>query len=241
MPTPLDGVCLASFPRDALAALAEVRCEAGVEVAFVGDRAWVRWPVGGDVLRCLLPVSGAELYELRDGLWYRPGARLPAFDVPAVTSPKPLAHVLTPAPVQPLTPDQALPRPLPLRLVRDARPRTATALCCPLGELARWADGATSAALAAVRAAVSGNVALLLGGRLPPLPGAERFWGERALVPLGFRPEPSWPESALADALGLGDGELALLRESGAVVVAADALRPLTRASARLAAGEPAQ
>jgi hypothetical protein len=56
-------------------------------------------------------------------------------------------------------------------------------------------------------------------------------------VPLGFRPDPGWPESALCDALGLGDGELVLLRESGATAVPAEVLRPLTRAAARLAAG----
>jgi hypothetical protein len=78
-----------------------------------------------------------------------------------------------------------------------------------------------------------------VGGRLPTLPGAERFWGNRVLVPLGFRPEPCWPESALAEVLGLADEELAMLRESGATAIPVAALRPLTRASARLAAREP--
>jgi hypothetical protein len=237
MPTPLDGACLASLPHDSLAALAEVRAAAGVEVALLGGRAWVRWPAGNEaVLRCVLPLPGAVLYEARDGLWYRPGARLPSFDVPAITSAQPLAQALTPAPVRPRPPDAAPLRPLSLRLVRDATPRPATALCCTAAELARWADTATSAALAAVRAAVSANVVLLVGDRLPPLADAERFWGQRVLVPLGFRPQPYWPESALSDALGLADGELALLGESGATAVLEEALRPLTRAGARLAA-----
>jgi hypothetical protein len=239
MPTPLDAVCLASLPSDSLAALAEVRDEPGVEVALVGARAWVRWPAGkDDVLSRVLPATGALLYERRDGLWYRPGARLPSFDVPVITTARPLAQVLTPAPVRPRPADDVMLQPLPLRLVRDDVPRPPAALCCAAAELARWANVATSAALAAVRAATSGSLVLVVGRRLPPLPGAERFWGERVLVPLGWRAAPGWPESALCDALGLGDGELVLLRGVGATAVPADALRPLTRASARLAARE---
>jgi len=238
MPTPFDAVCLASLPCESLAALAEMRDAPGVMVALVGPRAWVRWPPGKDVWRCVLPVPGALLYELRDGLWYRPGARLPSFDVPAITTTRPLSQALTPAPVQPRLPDDFAVSPLPLRLVRDPAPRPATALCCTPSVLGRWADTATSKALAAVRAAVSGRVVLLMGERLPALPGAERFCGERVLVPLGFRPEPAWPESALCEVLGLSDGELAILRDSGATAVPADALRHLTRASARLAGRE---
>ena len=168
MPTPLDGVCLASLPQQSLAALAEVRDVPGVEVALVEGRAWLRWPAGKDtVLRCLLPVPGVVLYEPRDGRWYRPGAHLPSFDVPPITTSKPLAQILTPAPVQPRLPDGVPAEPLRLRLVRDETPRPTTALCCTAASLADWAETATSAALAAVRAAVSGNVILLVGRRLP--------------------------------------------------------------------------
>jgi hypothetical protein len=239
MSTPLNGASLASLPRDSLAALAEVRDTPGVKVTFVGAFAWVSWTASNEaILRCLLPIRGACFYQMRDGIWHRPGCRLPSFNVPDLTLTQSLAQALTPAPVRPRLPDNASRQPLTLRLVRDNRPRGATALSGTSVDVARWADTATTAALASVRAAISGRLVLLVGRRLPGLPGAERFWGERVLVPLGFRPEPCWPESALVEALGLADDEMAILRESGATVVPGAALRPLTRASARLAARE---
>jgi hypothetical protein len=241
MPTPLDDVCLASLPRDGLAALAEVRRVGGVAVTFAGDRAWVRWPPGRDeVLRCVLPVRGAKLFLPRDGGWSRFGSRLPAFDVPSLDAGRPLSEVLTPALFEPEPPGDTPLTPRALRLVRDDRPRPTAALLCDLAALGAWADTATTASLAAVEAARLGDRVLLLGRRLPALPGAEPFWGGGVLVPLGLRPEPAWPESALRDALGVGGDEVALLGEAGVTVVPREALRPLTRAAARLAVREEA-
>src|SRR5262249_9797231 len=91
--------------------------------------------------------------------------------------------------------------------------------------------------LAALRAACCQGRVLLRGERLPLLAGGERFWGERVLVPLGCRPEPELPESALREALALGDDELLLLGEGPPEVVPEAALQPLTRARLRLALG----
>jgi hypothetical protein len=234
--SPLDDVCFASLPEDAMPFLAEVRCLEGVEVMVQDRRAWVRWPAGNEaVLRCLLPVPGVELYVSRHGLWFRPGANLPSFEVPDLSPVRPLVQVLTPAPIQPVPPAPVSWVAEQLRLVRDTRPRSATALYCDLRLLTRWAETATSAALSRLEGACLGDKVLVRGQRLPPLADAERFWGCRVLIPLGFRQEPDWAESALAEALGLGSGELILLRSGSAVVVPENVLGRLCRASVRRA------
>jgi hypothetical protein len=199
------------------------------------DRIWIRWQAASDaVLRCLLPVPGLKLYAYRDGFWYRHGCHLPSFDLPREIDSMPLHQALTPAPVQP---QPAGNQPLAaqrLRLVRDDHPRAATALRCQLADLAQWADTATSAALAAVQAAHSGKDVLLLGRKLPLLPSAERFWGERLLVPLGFRPEPLFGERILREALQVADNEIMILSEGGAEVLPREVLQPLTRSTLRL-------
>jgi hypothetical protein len=79
---------------------------------------------------------------------------------------------------------------------------------------------------------------LLLGNHLPPLPGAERFWGARVLIPLGYRPEPALLESALLEVLHLMADELAVWTLDGAEVLPRSALQPLTRSAVRLALAE---
>ncbi len=241
MNPPLHDIGCASLPPEALAALAEVRDLPGVTVALAASRAWVRWQPGDErVLRRLLPVAGVALYAQRDGRWYRHGHRLPAFDFPAAADPQPLYVALTPAPVLPVPPPSLNPRPVVLTLAPDTRPRPATALRCELAELARWADTVAADRLAMLHAAVSANRVLLLGRRLPSLTDGERFWGDSLLSPLGQRPEPDLPPSALRAALGIADDELLLLDAAGAEAVPRAAFRPLTRAGLHLALGEDA-
>lgn len=241
MAGPLDGVCCACLPPSGLASLAAVRCRPGVGVYRDDGRVWLRWEAGDDeILRRVLPVAGVRLFARRDGLWYEPGCRLPAFDVPPMEEVSPLPAVLTPAPLRAEpAPSQSWP-PIPLRLIRDDTGRPATALLCAPAELGRWASGATTRQITALRAAKKGGHVLLLGPRLPSLRGASRFWGRRVLFPLGFRPEPPLPESALGALLGIGAEAVALVTAEGADVVPEDALRPLSRAAARLAEGETA-
>jgi len=235
MRTDLAAVLSASVAVADLAALAGLRTRPAVTVAVRGERAWVRWPPGeSDVLLGLLAAPGVELFTTRDGLWFRLGSRLPCFEVPAEEG-VPLAAALTPAPLPRPAAAQAAPPPCPLRLVRDDRPRPASALRTSLAELARWAETATTQQLAALRATRAGDVVLLLGEPPPPLPGAMRFWGRTLLTPLGLRPDPDLPEGALAEALGLGPGEIGLLTEDGLEVLPQSAFAPLGRAGVRLA------
>jgi hypothetical protein len=241
MTSPLHEVCCARLPADQLPALAGIRCAPGVRVALAGASAWVCWEVGDEpVLRRILPVAGVRLYLRREGRWFRHGQHLPDFEVLENLNYRPLHDVLTPAPVRPLPARVPELRPVTLTLADDDHPRRTTAVACNLAALCAWADTVPAARLAGLRAAHCRGRVLVLGQRLPPLPAGERFWGERVLVPLGYRPEPALAEGAICTALGLGEDELLLIRPGNAEVVPGSALRPLTRAGLRLAGREGA-
>jgi hypothetical protein len=166
---------------------------------------------------------------------------LPSFEVSPVGEPIPLDRAVTPEPFSAERPQGGPPVPVPLGLSRDGRPRPTTAALCPLDELGRWADSAPSAEIEAVRGAIRGDSALLLGRSLPIWAGSERYWGGRVLVPIGFEPRPSLPEEALVEALGAsGQQVLRLIPEGDRLVVEAiprESFRPLSRAGVRLALG----
>ncbi|WZO96102.1 hypothetical protein EP7_003084 [Isosphaeraceae bacterium EP7] len=226
----------ASLPASLIGRLSGLRREPGVTVTVAGDRAWVRWdPASSSVLDQVRPVAGAELYSRRGGLWYRLGHRLPAFGLPVDDGAgMPIHRAILPLPVRPEAPGTGPAEPVRLALIRDDTVRPATAIESGLEELGRWAEMAPSARLSALRAARSGDSILILGHPLPPLVGGFRFWGSRVLIPLGMRPDPDLPESALRVAMGAGEG-LLVLNADGAEVVPLGAFRPLSRAGIRLA------
>ena len=229
-------VCGACIPAPALAALAGLRQDPDVRVVLTDQQAWVFWEPGREeVLARVMALPGAALYIYREGAWYRHGRRLPAFEVPAQEEALPLHRVIFPEAVRPELPASEEISPQMLRLERDDRPRPTRALRCPLAVLATWAETATSAQLADVQAARCADRVLLLAHDLPLLDGAERFWGERLLVPLGFRPWPELPEGVLLEALGVQEEELLVLNQEGGEVIAREVFRPLTRTAVRLA------
>jgi hypothetical protein len=232
----LADVCCASIPVAALPHLAALRTQAGLRITLVGERAWLRWDAGHDeILRHLLPIKGAELFTLHEGLWYQPGRSLPVFDVPAVGESQPLARLVTPLLVRPEQSVATTFSPLPLRLVRDSMPRPASAVCCRLDVLAEWAELATTRQLKVLSAARCGERVLVIGRPLPPLHQGVRYWGTDILTPLGFGHEPALPEGQLREALSLQAEEIALIQPDGVEVLSRQALAPLTRAGIRLA------
>ncbi len=229
-------VSCASLPLSALPLLAGLRTNDSLRCWVRDDRLWLRWPAGSDeVTAMLLPIRGVELFELRDGLWYRPGLRLPVFTVPAESETTWLARLLSPAPVETIAPREAGFAPVPVRLVRDERERPATALLCALADLGRWVELATSRQLASLTAAWCGERVVVRGTPLPVLAEGVRFWGERVLTPLGFQVEPALPEGMLTEGLGLNRGAVALVHPEGIEVIAFEAFGPLSRAGVRLA------
>lgn len=236
----LHDITCARIPHGSLAALGRLRCAREVGVVVDGADCWLHWPAGSEeILRQVLPLPGVELYRQREGQWYRHGSRLPSVGPPQRERVH-LDRLLAPARFAPLPPTADGFAPLRLRLVRDDAARPTTALECALPALTAWADTATTQQIAAVRGALAGGRVRLLGAALPLLPAAQRFWGQRILTPLGFRPEPGLPEGALGDVLRLGANQLALLHAAGAEVMSFAAFTPLSRAAIRLA-GEAAR
>jgi hypothetical protein len=232
---PWKDVSAARLPAARLPALAPLRARGDVRVSIDSAVAWVLWPAGrAEFVRCLLPVRGVEFYTRRDGVWFRSGSRLPASETPPPDG-VPLPSVLVPDRFEPTFPPSESASPVVLRGVRGGEPKPASAMAGSVAELARWADVATTAELAAVRAARSGPRVVLLGPRLPAIGTAVRYWGEDVLVPVGFRPEPQLPPAALRAAVGATPEELVLLDEDGAEVILRAAFEPLTRAGLRLA------
>jgi hypothetical protein len=231
----LTNATLARIPVAALPLIGGLRAYASVQVRVEGSRAWVRWDEAGfEVLRALLPVQGAAFFERLDRHWHICGRCLPAFDVPGDGF-QPLASVLTASRVQVVT-EAGLSFPkVVLALKRSNQPRDAAALLCGANSLAAWADMAPTARITALSVARSGELVLVSGRPLPVFDG-ERFWGERLLCPLGWAPDPELPEDSLLQAIGARPEELALLRPGSVEIIPCDALRPLTRASARLGA-----
>jgi hypothetical protein len=237
-PLPLPEACCARLPAEALLLLADLRARGDVRTRLDGPAVWVHWPAADrEVLRRVLALRGAEVFERRGEHWYRAGRSLPSFEVRGEEGARPLAALLMPAAVQPEVCAAAF-VPLRMALVRDDHPRPAGALCCSLAELAEWGEKATSRQLAGLQAAwcPAGSV-LVLGERLPPLAAGERYWGRSLLVPLGFRADPDLTEDALREALGLG-GDVGILTAEGLEVVPRSAFGPLTRAGVRLAVGQ---
>lgn len=222
---------LARVSLEALALLAPVRSRADLRVRLDGSSAWVRWD-GPDIAlaHLLLQAPGATLYEKHESYWRRCGSLLPV-SVPEQGFTPASGHVLPQA--SPVREPLAPPVKATLGLRASPIPRPAHALLCVLADATRWAALTPDAELSALLAARAGGALLLLGDRLPPLPGT-RFWGDRLLSPLGFEPDPPLPESTLLQALGAGAGRV-LLRGDSYEVVPAGALQPLSRAALRLA------
>jgi hypothetical protein len=235
--SPLDAVRGARLPAAALETLADLRRDPGLAVVLDDQCAWLVWRTADDdlVLR-LMAIAGVALYDRRDGLWYSHGSLLPEFGLPLdADEAKGLHAVVVPQPMGPSPPGQPIASPMTLRLVRDARPRPVTALRCTADALARWAETATSARLERLSATWDKSHVLVRGREVPEVLSADRFWGIRILVPLGFRPEPELPEQALLNVLGAEDEDLFLLEPDGCEVVPLGVFQTLSRASLRLA------
>jgi hypothetical protein len=233
-----DEVCAARLPLEALPRLASLRGRPGVRIAVDGDRAWLRWTAGdAAVFYQVFSVAGADFFAWRDGQWYPSSSRLPialhGFD----SSMRPLEREIFPQPVQPQPPPVDAVDPVELSLVHDRTVRKTTAMRCPLAALGKWIEQALSADLSGIRAARTADDLLLLGPALPWAAESVRYWGDRLLVPLGFRVEPAFGETTLLEACGIGEDEIAVFDRHGMEVVPELALAPLTRADYRLALG----
>lgn len=234
----LKSVRLARVAFEDLAALADFRVDSGIRVVAAGDRVLARLPQGtSEAVERLLAVRGAELFVESLGGWYRLGDRIPAFDINWNEDQSiPLAQVLLPGFVRAELPSAIDPVAIAFRLVPCIEPRPTSALICSIENLAAWADDSPTVAIERLRGAVSRRRAFVVAtvGTPPAIVEAERYWGERLLIPLGRRPEPNFNEDILVPLFNLGD-DRAIVREDGFERIPCSAIRPLSRASIRLA------
>jgi hypothetical protein len=234
MSTPFDDICSAALPPEALPLLAPLRCEPGLQIATDAGRIWLRFEPGSErVLRGILPLCAVELFAFRDGTWRRFGQSLPAFDFPRSARFEPLYQVLFPAAVLPVPPSTAAIALVRVRVTPDDRSRPTAAMLCPLPALSAWADRVPCTRLERLHGVVRAGRILVIGQGLPLLDGATRYWGKLVLVPLGHRPEPDLPESALREAARVEAEELLMLGVDGAAAIPRTALRQLSRAGLR--------
>jgi hypothetical protein len=234
--TLLDDVSCARIPQTELACLAGLRGEPGVEVAIDGGSAWVHWGPGHDeVLHQVFAISGASLYEFRNGHWFEPGKRLPKIDFPAGLSFRPLDQVLFPDRVEPTPPPVLQLHSVELRLVQDHQPRPTTLVECRLADLQAWTDGVPTIRLESLQAAWHGERVLLLGSRLPLFSKNQRFWGESLFWPLGYRLEPCLPDKAVREALEISEQEYLVFQHDGMEAIPEASFGPLNRAAIRQA------
>jgi hypothetical protein len=230
----------ARMPKDRLSLLAPLRRSPDVQIVESADAAWIVWQ--GEmpsVVRALLPAAGVTLYSGHDGAWRPLGSALPDFTVPFAGAPMALHRAVVPAPVSAVQPPAFVAQRVKVTLVRDARARPTTSLRCSLESLAQWCDHATTQEIEQLRGAVCGHRVWLLrnvanaGNDLPPLDGADRFWGRQILMPLGMRADPDWPETSLRLAAVVDDDEILALTSEGAEALPVAAFRSLSRAAVR--------
>jgi hypothetical protein len=232
----LANVRAARFPIAGLAALAPVRSQGAIRVIEFADEAWVFWDRDeATILQLLIGIPGVEFYVKGRAGWMRIESKLPRFDVPPLDAANDLQLTILPDAAEPTRVSESTFQRIAVSLVRCEKQRPTTALCCEVSALRDWADTALTSEITRVRAIRSGNRAWLLGNDLPALPAAERFWGKRLLAPLGYRPEPDWPEPILLEVAGIEKKELLVMHLDRAETLPMEAFQPLTRAAIRLA------
>jgi len=232
-------VSAARMPMAGLLAFAAIRNRSGITIQRDENDVWVIFPAGdAEVLRCLRPVIGVQFLARRGSSWLQFGKRVPTVEKTRLLGGLPLDKAIFPTSLAADPPIDSPIMPVPIRIVRGGSIEAATAVRTNVESLAHWADAATTSELVVVRGARCGSEAVLLGQRLPMLAGAQRYWGKRILVPLGFCSDPELPEALLLEACGAANDEIVLLDFGGASMIAESAFEPLTRAGLRLAARE---
>ncbi|MFO0905074.1 MAG: hypothetical protein U0939_18860 [Pirellulales bacterium] len=209
----------------------------GVETLDAPDGLWVRGDATDEEeLRRLIP--GEPVFRLDEALRLWPlGGRVPQGRSPAGDW-RPLRSLFQlelPLAAQGSHDTlAALPRAVPLRLVRSGAERPAELLIVESGAWYEYAETAPQWRLErlAMAARRDGRVALW-GVPLPPLPG-RRYWLHDGLAtPCGWHWDPPFSTRVLRSRLSLAADELALVESSGCEVIPAQAWVRATRSAVR--------
>jgi len=224
--------CVAAADVPGLAAL---RLVAGLEVAIVGEVAWLRGPAMNDALALALQkIPGLRRFTLQaDGQLIAEGTRVPK-------------GRLTAAAWSPLRDGQrvALPRALgatgagsgaPLELVRSAVEQPANALLTDLHTWPSWAETAPEIRLRPLRFATANDGRVWIEGTpLPAITGRRFYLREGVAMPCGFACIPDLGAPALRRWLALAEGDTAFAEPEGSwEILRAEQFVPALRSAVR--------
>ncbi|KAF0177790.1 MAG: hypothetical protein FD161_2234 [Limisphaerales bacterium] len=217
------------------ASLAGLRLSPGLEVAERAASLWLRSRNTDEALmRIVVCVPALARFEWLTNGGLRPVAsRIPSATMPALEW-QPLARWLSVTTLATAWP-AAIPRPVPVKLVRSSAEAEPDLLLTDLEQWTRFARTAAEVRLRPLRFAVDANRRVLVqGGPLPALPG-QRFVSHGPIaVPAGFTWEPGVSAEVLAkgwrvplDALVLwhADGTLSRLHPEQFLPATRSALR----------------
>lgn len=245
----LDRVSLARLPWEAAPRLASSRDHRNLEIARAKADpgvAWIRWSAPDrEIASVIHQIQGSLLYEQRQGAWYRPVSALPDFDVPLNLNFHSIGQVLLPARITPIEPpdqdesteDLRSSSTLKVTLAVSASWEPTSALRSGLDAVIEWAESVPSGLLRGLQAAWSGDEVLIRGERLPLIPGARRYWGQRVLIPLGLRLDPELSDRVVAQVLGIGPDTLVLWEQAAPELIPDQAFGRLSLAAIRSARG----
>ena len=221
------------------AAFAVVREIPGLEVAFSKKAVWLRDQSGEDSSgQRLRALRHEAVYQTGEGGWLIPlGSRLPTARLPEELrwqSLKGWLEVRFPTAALPGVLEEA--DRVPLELQRDvARSVEPNLLLAQLSELEAYVARAAAVRLKALSFAASGDGEVLVrGGPLPSIPGVYFRLEEGLAVPLGYRLSLPVGGEVVCRALGLNDGEFAVMCEDQSIARVRDHdFLELTRSSVR--------
>lgn len=199
--------------------LAPFRLAAGLEIAAIGSRLWLRGPRAGDAfMDRLRSLPARERYEwVAPGQLRRHGSRIPCDRFPDARWESLAAwlEVRMPTAALPAT----VPRPVETRLVRSTTERPADILLTGWQEWAAWVFVAPRIRLQQLRFAVDDQRRVLVWGTpLPAIPGTRYVTRDSIAVPAGYEWEPAVEPGVMRRLFRIGADALVLWQADGRMV-----------------------
>jgi hypothetical protein len=220
--------------------LAALRLMGDVEVLVEAGAVWLRGPDLTDALDLATrKLSGAKRFSVGEAGELTPlGARVPTHRLPEGRWTPLSQHVVAEAPVAALA--GRAPRAVALRLVRSGVEQPANVLVTDLATWHAYATAAPRVRLAPLSFAADSQGRIVVRGQpLPPIASKLLVESCGVAVPCGYGWEPPVAAEVVRSALGLGEGDLAILDPGGtARIIRQDCFVAAGRSAVRLTAGE---
>jgi len=211
-----------------------LRCTHGIQALAVSDALWLRGELLTETMNGLLRRIPGERFMRAPGELLIPiGRKLPIGTMPAGEW-MAVERVLVLKVPASLTPAAAASG-VGVRLVASHVETAPNVLLAQRTHWSKWVETAPNIRLRPLVFALSQSQAVIRGKPLPNLPGTRYVEGEGVAIPCGFAIAPALGAPTLAQAFGLGAGDLALLHPNGTCeVLPAEVFVAASRSSVRL-------